>query len=462
MKNIFFFLFIIVSTLGFSQPIMIDGQCGQVIYYNDNSTGEVIEIYFRINNQCKQDTFIIIDVAIFMVPDKFLVLDGVTKELIIDSGWIGCNSDFLLPEQLDSCTTGFAYITPQFKQYLGSNYPIDFYFRYVPASESGPITGWARIKVPTDRDLFIIKILPNQLAATVGNVYIHCVEPKDSLCVITTNDTLIKCINSPILYPPQTIYYLECCDSIINYTYIENYLNYDLIDTTICINEPVLLHNPVPDSLFIDAYWSDGYDFDHIVTPQTTQVHTLYVETEYCSYTFLQTINISGEELTQIERHINIFYGHKEVELNLCEFEQEWLFYYNGNEIYCNEIISINNEKEIIITFINKNTGCNLDILFHLNYLTQGQIYIPNIFSPNADGINDVFLIHDPNSYIKQINSFKIFDRWGNLIHTSINNYWNGTCNGIQLNSGTYIYLLEIINFNNEKQIFKGDVTIII
>ena len=50
-------------------------------------------------------------------------------------------------------------------------------------------------------------------------------------------------------------------------------------------------------------------------------------------------------------------------------------------------------------------------------------IYIPNAFTPNGDGINDIFKAIAPG--IKQINYFKIFNRWGKLMFET-NNANNG------------------------------------
>ena len=44
------------------------------------------------------------------------------------------------------------------------------------------------------------------------------------------------------------------------------------------------------------------------------------------------------------------------------------------------------------------------------------EIYIPNAFSPNGDGINDVLTIRDGGD-TELIHFFRIFDRWGGLVH---------------------------------------------
>lgn len=88
----------------------------------------------------------------------------------------------------------------------------------------------------------------------------------------------------------------------------------------------------------------------------------------------------------------------------------------------------------------------------------QTNLWIPNAFTPNGDGLNDVwrlsFLSSFPNCKVE------IFNRWGQLIFSS-NGYqqpWDGTYKGTKLSSGVYCYL--ITTTPGQKQI-KGSVLII-
>jgi gliding motility-associated-like protein len=87
-------------------------------------------------------------------------------------------------------------------------------------------------------------------------------------------------------------------------------------------------------------------------------------------------------------------------------------------------------------------------------------IYLPNTFTPNNDGLNDTF---GPLGYGIKSMSFKIFDRWGNLLFETTNpkEQWDGTYNGKTLQSGTYVYLIEASG--HEGQVFnkKGTVSLI-
>jgi gliding motility-associated-like protein len=85
-------------------------------------------------------------------------------------------------------------------------------------------------------------------------------------------------------------------------------------------------------------------------------------------------------------------------------------------------------------------------------------IRVPNLFTPNGDGINDVLEIRGLNQFEKA--ELSIVNRWGNEVYKS-NNYQNDW-NGEGLNEGTYYYLLKVKrNAASEWEIFKGYTTLI-
>ena len=76
---------------------------------------------------------------------------------------------------------------------------------------------------------------------------------------------------------------------------------------------------------------------------------------------------------------------------------------------------------------------------------------MPNAFTPNGDGFNDIFRI--PPKVFLHLEEFSIFDRWGNKVFSTrnINEGWDGRFKGHLLDAGSYVYF---ISGTNE----KGDV----
>ena len=94
-------------------------------------------------------------------------------------------------------------------------------------------------------------------------------------------------------------------------------------------------------------------------------------------------------------------------------------------------------------------------------------VYVPNIFSPNGDGINDHLVSYLDCYFDFLMHGFRIFDRWGNEIY-STNEFesikWNGTYKGRDVPSGVYTWIMDfdiIRNGTRKRNYATGDITII-
>jgi gliding motility-associated-like protein len=85
------------------------------------------------------------------------------------------------------------------------------------------------------------------------------------------------------------------------------------------------------------------------------------------------------------------------------------------------------------------------------------EILIPNVFSPNGDGINDNWVIRHIEDY--QQATLDIFDRYGKLIYRSNSGAlpWDGTINGKQVPAGTYYYVIKL----DSSKVLNGSVTVL-
>ncbi|MCC6725403.1 MAG: gliding motility-associated C-terminal domain-containing protein, partial [Saprospiraceae bacterium] len=89
-------------------------------------------------------------------------------------------------------------------------------------------------------------------------------------------------------------------------------------------------------------------------------------------------------------------------------------------------------------------------------------------FSPNGDGINDVFMIFSDGKSVKSVNSLKVFSRWGESVFELFDfppddyNYgWNGNYRGELLDVAVFVYYAEVEYIDGKKQLLKGDVTLV-
>jgi gliding motility-associated-like protein len=110
-----------------------------------------------------------------------------------------------------------------------------------------------------------------------------------------------------------------------------------------------------------------------------------------------------------------------------------------------------------VILIVSTPNGC-LDTAYYTMYVIEN-IIIPNVFTPNGDGFNDVFnIISSGFPNYKLI----IYNRWGKVVYENTNpyTYWDGTTHGEPAAVGTYFYVLEISNSEKELK-FEGTVTLL-
>lgn len=133
----------------------------------------------------------------------------------------------------------------------------------------------------------------------------------------------------------------------------------------------------------------------------------------------------------------------------------------------CSEpVAAANNNITYRVTAANEG-GCTASDDITINIIcNNANVYIPNTFSPNHDGANDVFYPRGTGLY--NIKSFKIFNRWGqtvfskNAISPNDPLYgWDGTLNGVLLQADVYVYIMEVVCSNNTTLPIKGNVTLI-
>jgi len=116
--------------------------------------------------------------------------------------------------------------------------------------------------------------------------------------------------------------------------------------------------------------------------------------------------------------------------------------------------------------FVQDENGCFTTDDFTLIVNRERLVYIPNAFSPNGDGSNDVFTIYS-NKGVAEVQLFQVFDRWGNLVFqdggfqpNDLTRGWNGIFNGQAMNPAVYVFYATILFKDGEVEVYQGDVTL--
>lgn len=99
--------------------------------------------------------------------------------------------------------------------------------------------------------------------------------------------------------------------------------------------------------------------------------------------------------------------------------------------------------------------GCEsfASVVVSVEGIMCGEVYVPNAFSPNGDGQNDMFFLYANKDCISNFN-FEIYDRWGEKIFTTtdLSKGWNGKINSGDAMQGTYVWKLNSTYVNSEQE----------
>jgi len=105
--------------------------------------------------------------------------------------------------------------------------------------------------------------------------------------------------------------------------------------------------------------------------------------------------------------------------------------------------------------------GCESDAVVTIETKPCCDLFLPNAFSPNGDGVNDKFgveTIGNPLSF-----ELRIYNRFGQLLFTgnTITDKWDGTYNGKPVDMGTYYFRVYSKCTNSTENQYKGDLSLI-
>jgi gliding motility-associated-like protein len=94
-------------------------------------------------------------------------------------------------------------------------------------------------------------------------------------------------------------------------------------------------------------------------------------------------------------------------------------------------------------------------------------IFIPTVFSPNGDGLNDYFTISGRRNLVN-IAVLKIYDRWGNQLFEgkdlepgNESEGWDGMFRGEPMQPGVYVYAAELTYDDGVTEAVTGDITVL-
>ena len=162
-----------------------------------------------------------------------------------------------------------------------------------------------------------------------------------------------------------------------------------------------------------------------------------------------------GEELTVIP-NIPVFEG-----IDYVWYLDDTLHCGNCESVTLNPLFSSYLDLVIQDTF-----GCLWETdAVYIDVIIDSPVYIPNVFSPDNDGINDFFQVFHSNA-VEVVEFMQIKDRWGNIVYSG--NYqggeeiqWDGRFLGQEMDPAVFLYEVLVRYINGEEGYFVGTVTLV-
>ncbi len=235
-----------------------------------------------------------------------------------------------------------------------------------------------------------------------------------------------------------------------------NSIPYVTGDTSLCIGEATTL--TVVDAL--SQVWPDGSMGTSVTFIPTSDTTILVDAMNACqTFNFSPTVVVNPDPILNTINDTTIPV-ESSVDLITTSGGAAYLWFPStGLDCFtCESPVATPPETTMYIVEMTDSNGCkSLDtVIINVEYLP---LFIPNGFSPNGDGFNDLFLVRGTG--IAQMD-LQVFDRWGVMVFSTSDQTigWDGTFRGKDLNTDVFVYKCDVLLRNGEELQFKGNLTL--
>lgn len=242
-------------------------------------------------------------------------------------------------------------------------------------------------------------------------------------------------------------------------------LNVTVNDVTVCPgNSATLQANVVSPNTNITYTWFPGSETTSsiVVSPTSQGIYSVFVSMSTCTGSGTANVMIASAPQLQFVAHHTIIEGDQ-LQLHVSGANSyTWNTEPSLSCLNCSNPIAtpLNN---IVYCVTAGNELCYTQACMNVEVICgTTQLPLPNAFTPNGDGENDLFCIKGWDQCVKNF-SIVIFDRWGEKVFESNDPgfCWDGIYKGITLSTDVYTYSIEAEFFNTKTIARKGNITLI-
>ncbi len=132
------------------------------------------------------------------------------------------------------------------------------------------------------------------------------------------------------------------------------------------------------------------------------------------------------------------------------------------NNPFINNPVALPQNNIVYVVRVSNAAGCyDTDSILVKVFKLKPDLYVPNAFTPNGDGDNDIFR---PIAIgMRSIDMFRVYNRWGQMLYSGTGNGagWDGSFSGRRQEAATYVWYAEGVDYLNNKVKRKGYVVLI-
>ncbi|MDP2388261.1 MAG: PKD domain-containing protein [Bacteroidota bacterium] len=212
-----------------------------------------------------------------------------------------------------------------------------------------------------------------------------------------------------------------------------------------------------------------------IATPTTTTIYTVTITTintvgDTCISNLATSVQVASLTATQLIATANpdtIAPGETSyINTNIgSPLNIQWTPNYNLSSATAYDPLATPGHTTTYSAIVTNSIGCkflldSVTIYVITNLCDEGSVFVPNTFSPNLDGSNDVLYVR--SNFVTDL-YFAVYNRWGQMVFetTDIKKGWDGIYNGMKSDPGVFGYYLKYKCNNGEESFRKGNVTLV-
>lgn len=243
-------------------------------------------------------------------------------------------------------------------------------------------------------------------------------------------------------------------------------------------NGSIILEAADPASMLLFASEGEAFSLNNSFLNLSSGTYTFQVQDEFgCEVSTSVVLNQGTDIILDVGENAFIKLGDSvdldPILVNVNPSDLASIQWTNGQFLNCDTCLvtstmsTMATSNTFSLTVVDS-LGCNATDELQVFVDRERNIYVPNAFSPDDDGNND-FLFVSGGKDIAVIESFSVFDRWGEPVFEKFSFQpndpscgWDGTYrNQQQLNAAVFVYMVEVRFIDGEVEVFTGDVVLL-